>query len=293
MSGVRASSIRIEFDLVDDGVVMPALHHLGCAHLHVVAQVVEAQLVVGAVGDVAGVLLAPLVVVELMHDDADGEPEELVDPAHPFGVALGQVVVDGDDVDPLAGERVEVDGKRGDQRLALAGLHLGDPALVQHHAADQLHVEMPLAQRALGRLAHGGEGRHQQILEVGAVGQLLAEVCGAGSQLGVRQALELGLQCIDRLDGGPIDLELAVVRGSEDLGRNRADRQHAMGSSHHPGAVHWEPGGSKFDGACRGRRPPVGRTRGCSQASISVQETGEPARASALRLAGPAGPILR
>ena len=98
MSGVRASSIRIEVDLVDDGVGVAALHHLGRAHLHVVAQVVEAQLVVGAVGDVAGVLRAPLVVVELVHDAADAEAQELVDAAHPLGVALGEVVVDGDDV---------------------------------------------------------------------------------------------------------------------------------------------------------------------------------------------------
>jgi preprotein translocase subunit SecA len=39
------------------------------------------------------------------------------------------------------------------------GLTLGDAALVQHHAADHLHVEVALAEHALGRLAHGGEGR--------------------------------------------------------------------------------------------------------------------------------------
>ena len=100
-----------------------------------------------------------------MHDDADGEAEELVDLAHPFGVALGEVVVDGDDVDAAAGERVEIDRQRGDQRLAFAGLHLGDLAFVQHHAADQLHVEMALAERALAGLAHGGEGRHQDVVE--------------------------------------------------------------------------------------------------------------------------------
>ena len=38
-------------------------------------------------------------------------------------------------------------------------------AFVQHHAADQLHVEMALAERALGGLAHGGEGRHQEVVE--------------------------------------------------------------------------------------------------------------------------------
>ena len=44
---------RVHF--VDDGVGVAALHHLGARVLHVVAQVVEAELVVGAVGDVGGV----------------------------------------------------------------------------------------------------------------------------------------------------------------------------------------------------------------------------------------------
>ena len=152
-------------DLVDDRVIVTALHHRGALVLHVVAQIVEAELVVGGVGDVAGIGGAALLVGEAVHDDADGQAEELVDAAHPFGVALGEVVVDGDDVDALAGERVEIDGQRGDQRLALAGAHLGDAAIVQHHAADELDVEGPHAEHAPRRLAHGGEGRHQQIVE--------------------------------------------------------------------------------------------------------------------------------
>jgi hypothetical protein len=40
-----------------------------------------------------------------------GQAEEAIEAAHPFGVAAGEVVVDGDDMDALAGERVEVDGK--------------------------------------------------------------------------------------------------------------------------------------------------------------------------------------
>ena len=159
---------------------------------------------------------------------ADREAEELVDAPHPLGVALGEVVVDGDDVHALAGERIEVDRQRGDQRLAFAGLHLGDLALVQHHAADQLHVEMPLAERALGGLADGGEGRHQQVVERVPIGELLAERVGAGPQLGVGQALELRLEHVDGLDRGAIGLEPAIVRGAEHLGRNRADGQHAL-----------------------------------------------------------------
>ena len=100
-----------------------------------------------AVGDLA------LSVGEVVLDDADRQPEEAVDAAHPLGVAPGQVVVDGDDVDALAGERVQVGRQRRDERLAFAGLHLGDAAAVQHHAADELDVEVPHVQHAPAGLA--------------------------------------------------------------------------------------------------------------------------------------------
>ena len=61
---------------------------------HVVAQVVEAELVVRAVRDVAVVLRALLVGRRVVgDDDADREPEEAVQPAHPLRVAAGEVVV--------------------------------------------------------------------------------------------------------------------------------------------------------------------------------------------------------
>ena len=53
---------------------------------------------------------------------------------------------------------------------------------MQDHAADQLHVEMALAERALGRLAHGGEGRDQDVVELGALGDLFLEFVGARAQ---------------------------------------------------------------------------------------------------------------
>ena len=178
-------------DFVDDGVEVAALDHVLEPVLHVVAQIVEAVFVVGAVGDVAGVGVLALGIVEAVDDHAGGHAEEAVDLAHPLGVALGEVVVDGDDVDALAGERVEIDRKRRHQRLAFAGLHLGDVALMQHHAADQLDVEMALAEGALGGLAHGGEGRDQDVVERLAVGELGAELGGAGLQRLIRERCDL------------------------------------------------------------------------------------------------------
>ena len=140
-------------DLVDDREVGAALDAVLEGVGHVVAQVVEAELVVGRVGDVGSVGLAALVGRHVGQDHADGQAEELVHPAHPLGVVLREVVVDRDDVDALAGERVEVRRERGDQGLALTGLHLGDVAEVQRRAAHDLDVEVALAEHPLGRLA--------------------------------------------------------------------------------------------------------------------------------------------
>ena len=92
--------------LVHDREGVPALHHLLLVERHVVAQVVEAHLVVRAVGDVAVVSGAALVVVEAVDDQAHGQAHEAVHLAHPLAVAAGQIVVDGNDVHALAGQRV-------------------------------------------------------------------------------------------------------------------------------------------------------------------------------------------
>ena len=118
---------------------------------------------------------------------ADGQPEEAVHPAHPLGVALGEVVVDRDDVDALAGERVEVGRQRRDEGLALTGLHLGDVAEVQRGAAHDLDVVVALAERAAGGLADGGERLGQQVVEGLAVGEPLPVLVGQRAQLGVGQ----------------------------------------------------------------------------------------------------------
>ncbi len=90
-------------DLVYDAVVELALHHRGDGCLEVVTKIIEAELVVGRVENVALIRLSLLVVVHAGHDHAHREAEELVDFAHPFGVSLSEVFVDRDDVHAFAG----------------------------------------------------------------------------------------------------------------------------------------------------------------------------------------------
>ena len=159
--------------LVNDGVVVSALHHLLLVRDHVVAQIVEAELVVRAVRDVRLIRGAALLVRDAVHDQSDAQAEEAVHFAHPLGVALGEVVVHRHDVHALAGQCVQVHRERGNERLAFARLHLGDARAVQHDAADDLHGEVLHAEHAPRGLTAGGERLGQDIVERLAGGKTL------------------------------------------------------------------------------------------------------------------------
>ena len=151
-------------DFIDNGVI-DALDHLVEPEIHVIAQIIEAELVIGAIGHVGRISRVTFRLVQPMNDAPDREPEEFIDLAHPGGVALRQVIIDRYDVHALARQGIEIDRQRGHQRLAFTGLHLGDGATAEDHAAHQLDVEMTLTQGAFGRFTDRREGVVQQIVE--------------------------------------------------------------------------------------------------------------------------------
>ena len=193
-----------------------ALDHLRARIFHIVAQVIEPELVVGTVGDVRIVSVAPLLVGKIGDDHADSQPEEAVDLAHPAGVAAGEVVIHGDDVDALPLERIEVDRERRDQGLAFAGLHLGDLAAVKCDAADQLDVVMALAKRPRRRFADRRERLGQQIVDLGAVRQPALEQLGLAFQLVIGHRRNGRLEPVDGIDIFAEASDVPVVSRSED-----------------------------------------------------------------------------
>jgi hypothetical protein len=122
-------------------------------------------------------------------------------------------------VHALGGQRIQVGRQGRDQRLAFAGAHLGDLALVQHHAADELHVEVPHPQSAARRLAHGSERFGQQLFEVFAAGQPLAELGGLALELLVAQRLERLLQRVRTGDAPVIAIQKPLIAAAEQLGK--------------------------------------------------------------------------
>src|SRR5262249_25359732 len=159
--------------LVDNGVVERFLHLLEiriellispAGRLHVVAQVVETELAIGAVGDVTIVGLPAGDRVHVGLDGSGRDAQGLVNWHHSFAVAAGQVIVHSDDVYALAFERVQVRRQRGNEGLTFAGNHLGDVAAMQDDAAEDLHVEMPHVLGAPSGFTAGGERFGQQIV---------------------------------------------------------------------------------------------------------------------------------
>ncbi|OLC67603.1 MAG: hypothetical protein AUH78_27720 [Gemmatimonadetes bacterium 13_1_40CM_4_69_8] len=220
-------------DLVDDRVGMAALDAVVRRDHHVVAQVIEAELVVRAVGDVVQVGLPPLGRARLSVVDApDREAEPREEMAHPLRIATREIVVDGDEVRPPPGERVQVERQRGDKGLALTRRHLGDPALVQHDPADQLHVigdhvpgELVRCHDHLGaeqppaRFAHGGKGFGEQLVQ-GALHRRAERLLRLAKLIGEPQPL-LGVGAVVLGPPQPLDLGRERARPLGDAGAER------------------------------------------------------------------------
>ena len=121
ISGVRASSTRIE-STSSTIAKLNGLWTICLARIfHVVAQIIEAELIVGPVGDIANCKRRGVFVREVRHDDPGSSPGNDRS-AHPFRVTPGEIIVDGDDMDALALERFPINRERRDKGLAFAGL---------------------------------------------------------------------------------------------------------------------------------------------------------------------------
>ena len=141
--------------------------------------------------------------------------EEAMYLAHPRRVACGKVFVYGHNVNALARERVEVARKRCNERFALARAHLGDAALVQDDAADELNVEMSLPDGAPRRLANDRERLGKHRIKALAAPVAALEFLGLAAKLLVRKLFDAPFELVDLLNERPYLLYLLLARVSE------------------------------------------------------------------------------
>ena len=183
--------------LVHDGKVLAPLDQIPVVDGHVISQIVKADLIVGAVGNVGGIGILALLAGQAVDDQAHLETHKAVDLTHPLRVTLGQIVVDGDDMHTVAAEGVQIGGQGSHQGLAFAGLHLGNTALMEDDAADELHPVRPHAQHTVRCLPNGGKRLREQVVQRLAVCVALLKLRRLGLQLLVGKGLILIAQGFD------------------------------------------------------------------------------------------------
>ncbi len=120
---------------------MRSLHKVVLCHHHVIAKVIEAELVVCPVGNIACVFAATLEGIHRVLDTADGESEILVDLPHPCAIAFGEIVVYRHHMHPAPRKRIQIHRHGCNECLPLAGRHLCNLALVKDGTADQLCIK--------------------------------------------------------------------------------------------------------------------------------------------------------
>src|SRR5947207_11492516 len=108
--------------------------------------------------------------------------------------------------------------------LVVPSLHPGVLSFVQHQSADQLDVEVALADGALGGLARTREGLGQKVVERLSAQVALAQSLVALAELVIALELELRLEVVDARDALLEELELlalAETQGPLDNGHRR------------------------------------------------------------------------
>ena len=178
-----------------------ALNHLLLVHNHVIAQVIKAELVVGAESHVAAVGIFAFGKIHVVNNQPDAQAQKTVQPPHPFAVAFRKIIVDGNHVHALAFECVQINRQSCDERFALAGFHLSNFAFVQTHPANQLNVEMPHSQNSARRFPRYGKCFRQNIFERLAVTKAFAEFFSRAGEFIVSVILHRRFERVDFVHG--------------------------------------------------------------------------------------------
>ena len=203
---------------------VPALNHLLFVNDHVIPQIVEAELVVCSVGDIRRVCRVLFRVRLPMHDQTRGQPHELVNAPHLFSADAREVVVDRNDVNSLARQRVEVRGQGCNQRFAFTCFHFGNSALMQDDAAHDLHTERALSENAVIRFPHRRKRVGQKLVERFPRRIARLELFGHAAQLVVAHG-GIGIrQCVHAICDDIDLLQLMLAVSSEQLGYKRHNR---------------------------------------------------------------------
>ena len=184
---------------IDQAIVQRTLYHLIEGSDHVITQVIKTEFIICSVGDIRIVRDFSLVEIQVMNDETDGEAKEFVYLSHPFAVSFRQIIIDGNNVDTLSFQRIQIDWCRSDQRLAFTGTHLSDVSTMQNNTTNQLGIEVTHPQHAAGGFTNDRKSLWQDIIQCLTLGKTRFKFIGFVRQRRITQLLQTVLQRIDLL----------------------------------------------------------------------------------------------
>src|SRR4051812_10780311 len=118
-----------------------------------------------------------------MIDDAYCHPKCIIDLPHPYAISPRKIVVDRNNMHALTRQSVQIGWQRGYERLTFARTHLGNITVVEDHAADELHIKMPLSEGTPRGFSHYRKCLWSQTFESRALCQALLKLRGLVLQL--------------------------------------------------------------------------------------------------------------
>ena len=169
---------------------------------HVITQIIKSQFVVGNISDITLVSFLPLLGGHAVQYHADLQSQELMYLTHPLRVTLRQIVIDGNDMDTLAFQSIQISGKGGHQSLTFTGTHLCDTSLMQDDTTDQLYSVVLHIQNTLCSLSYGCIRLRKQIVQGLSIVQTLLVLLGLAAQFLIGKCLHRRTECLDLVHQG-------------------------------------------------------------------------------------------
>ena len=164
---------------------------------HVITQIIKSQFVVGNISDITLISFLSLLGSHAVQYHADLQSQKLMYLTHPLRITLRQIVIDGNNMDTLAFQSIQISGKGRHQSLTFTGTHLCDTSLMQNDATDQLYSVVFHVQNTLCSLSHGCISLRKQIVQSLSLGQTLLVLFGLPPQLLIGKCLHCRAECLD------------------------------------------------------------------------------------------------
>ncbi len=188
--------------LINDGIMKSAQNQLFLVDDHVITQIIKSQLIIGNISNITLVCRLSLLGGHVVQNDTNLQSQEFVYLTHPLRITLCQIVIDGNDMDTLAFQSIQISRKSGHQGLTFTGTHLCDTSLMQDDTTDQLYSVMLHVQNTLCSLSYSCISLRKQIVQSLTIVQTPLVLFGLTTQFLIGKCLHCRTKCLDLVHQG-------------------------------------------------------------------------------------------